>query len=251
MRDSSFNDYESYCGVVKVKNFMAKASFLGLALLSMLTSADVAAAESKDAYPSIKIGAEVFKERCVLCHGSAAMGEGILPLKLKDYPSTNLIDGIKELNRVQIKRAIVYGGTQGELSEYMPPMGNDLSWTETESVVDFVVLLKNNKKAGLKLLKEVVAKVDASRALGQQLFESRCALCHGKYGEGDGRMAKVLKAPPPANLTRSRLPDDYLKKIIIEGGEGVGRSPKMPPWGMQFEDNEINSIIMYVKSIRR
>ena len=64
-------------------------------------------------------------------------------------------------------------------------------------------------------------------------------------------MAKILKSPPPANLVSSRLPDKMLFDIISKGGEGVGRSPKMPPWGMQFTENEINSIMIYVKNIRQ
>lgn len=179
------------------------------------------------------------------------MGEGILPLKIKGYPSTNLLESVKDLNRDKIKEAIIYGGSLGTISEFMPPMGNDLTWTETESAVEFVMLLKNNQTQALAMLKDFVSKSDASRKIGQQLYESRCALCHGKYGDGKGRMAKVIQAPPPANLTLSRLPDNYLNKIIRLGGEGVGRSPKMPPWGMQFETNEIDSIIIYIKSLRR
>ena len=206
---------------------------------------------ANDVTPNIGIGAKVFNDRCVLCHGSSAMGEGILPLKIKNYPDTNLIISLETLNREQIKSAVIYGGTEGRISQYMPPMGNDLTWTQTESVVDFVMLLKTNKEKAFDMLTKLTDEDESSYQVGQQLFQSRCALCHGKYGEGDGRMAKVIKSPPPANLTISRLPDDYLEKIIIDGGEGVGRSGQMPPWGMQFSKSEIQSIIQYVKKIRR
>lgn len=89
-----------------------------------------------------------------------------------------------------------------------------------------------------------------SKKAGQDIFASHCVLCHGKFGEGDGRMAKVIRNPPPADLTASRLPDDYLKQIISEGGAGVGRSPQMPPWGDQLSAAEIESLILYLKSLR-
>ena len=205
-----------------------------------------------DIEPNFELGAIVYNERCVLCHGDSAMGEGLLPLKLKSYPNTNLIKGIKGKSRESIRNAVIYGGTEGNISKYMPPMGNDLTWVETESVIDFLLYLQTNKEKALKLIKDMASNSQMERkSRGRDLYESRCVLCHGKYGEGDGRMARVIKSPPPANLTLSRLPDDYLIKIISLGGEAMGRSPQMPPWGMQFADDEIQSIITYIKSIRR
>jgi len=85
---------------------------------------------------------------------------------------------------------------------------------------------------------------------GQHIFHQRCELCHGSKGEGNGRMIKVVKAPPPADLTSSRLPDDYLTKIIAGGGRSVQRSSQMPPWGDELSEQEILAVIEYIKSIR-
>lgn len=60
----------------------------------------------------------------------------------------------------------------------------------------------------------------------------------------------LLKNPPPFNLTLSRMPDAYLKKIIHGGGQGVGRSPRMPPWGTDLSGKEIESVILYIKKLR-
>lgn len=200
--------------------------------------------------PNLNTGARVYSQRCILCHGKAAMGEGILPIKLKTYPNTSLIAPKYKNERKNIYNAVVFGGTTGELSNLMPPMGNNLTWTETESVVDFVLLLRKDHQQAMALLKKLPTKAQASTKIGQQIFSSHCALCHGSYGEGNGRMAKVIKSPPPADLTASRLPDIYLKKIISSGGPGVGRSPQMPPWGDQLDKTELESIILYLKRIR-
>jgi len=85
---------------------------------------------------------------------------------------------------------------------------------------------------------------------GATIYHDRCSLCHGKYGGGDGRMAKIITDPPPANLMLSRLSDDNLRKIIRNGGESVGRSPRMPAWKEEFSIEQINSVIIYIKSIR-
>jgi mono/diheme cytochrome c family protein len=85
---------------------------------------------------------------------------------------------------------------------------------------------------------------------GSKVFSQRCVLCHGRTGKGDGRMARVIKAPPPADLTASRLPDDYLLDIIVRGSEALGRSKHMPPWGEALQKIEIDSVVIFVKSIR-
>jgi cytochrome c oxidase cbb3-type subunit 3 len=200
--------------------------------------------------PSPQIGATVFQSRCTLCHGNDGMGEGLMPLKLKQYPNTNLLKPNHPQDRANVHDIVVYGGTRGNVSNLMPPMGNDLTWTEVESVVDFVLQLRQQPEAARALLDSVRGEVEVSRKAGQDIFASRCVLCHGKFGEGNGRMAKVIKNPPPADLTASRLPDDYLKQIISKGGAGVSRSPQMPPWGDLLTPVEIDSLILYLKSLR-
>jgi cytochrome c oxidase cbb3-type subunit 3 len=64
-------------------------------------------------------------------------------------------------------------------------------------------------------------------------------------------MARIIKSPPPFNLTLSRAPDDYLHDIIYKGGEKMGRSPRMPPWGGDLSDAEIDSVVMYIKTLRQ
>ncbi|WP_440903706.1 c-type cytochrome [Catenovulum sp. SX2] len=207
-------------------------------------------ANGEDPTPNLNKGAEVYYQRCSLCHGSAGMGDGLLPIKLKNYPNTNLMKPKYPTDRETVHKIIVYGGSLGYTSNLMPPMGNDLTWTQIESVVNFVLLLRQDQAKANALLAKLPDMKKATKKVGQEVFSSRCQLCHGKYGEGDGRMAKVIKNPPPADLTASRVPDDYLRLIITKGGQGVGRSGQMPPWGDQLNGLEIESVILYLQSIR-
>lgn len=216
----------------------------------VLASTALADAPTDNPQPTLDIGAEVFQNRCTLCHGNDGLGEGLMPLKLKDYPNTNLMKPKHPQDRASVHDIVVYGGTRGTVSNLMPPMGNDLTWTQVESVVDFVLHLRTEPEQAQAKLASLRTNENVSKKAGQDIFSSRCVLCHGKHGEGDGRMAKVIKNPPPADLTASRLPDDYLKQIIREGGAGVKRSPQMPPWGDQLSPVEIESLVLYLKSIR-
>lgn len=196
-------------------------------------------------------GATVFKERCVLCHGSVGMGEGMLPMSLKNYPATNLLKPKHGGDADSLRKIIIWGGSKGKMNIYSPPWGDELTWTEIESVVLFVQHLRDDTEAALELLKKQAAVVEvASLKIGRTFYQSRCAMCHGKGGEGNGRMAKIIKNPPPFDLTKSIVPDDYLKEVINKGGAALGRSPRMPPWVDELSPVELDSVILYIKTLR-
>lgn len=221
-----------------------------LVITALLPLLSTAANLYDDPTPSNNIGAFVYATRCVLCHGSQGMGEGALPMSLKNYPDTNVVLPKHTANREEILRVTVFGATNEKISTHMPPFGKELTWTELESVAGFIQLLRSNKNEAYKLLTKHSPKTKANKKVGQQIFDTRCVLCHGKFAEGDGRMSKLLKDPPPADLTASRMPEQYLKQIIEQGGEAMGRSKHMPPWGDQLSESEIDSVIVYLKSIR-
>jgi hypothetical protein len=56
--------------------------------------------------------------------------------------------------------------------------------------------------------------------------------------------------PKPVNLTKSRAPDSYLKMVISKGGEAVGRSAKMPSWEGDLSGPEIDSIVLFINTLR-
>src|SRR5262245_35779972 len=65
----------------------------------------------------------------------------------------------------------------------------------------------------------------------QQMFMTVCATCHGADGTGTGPAAESLPTKP-RNYTdkawQASVTDDDLKKTILLGGQGVGKSPMMP-----------------------
>jgi cytochrome c oxidase cbb3-type subunit 3 len=204
-----------------------------------------------DTTPSVEHGASVFWKRCVLCHGAQGMGEGKIPLKIKDYPNTNILTAGKARTSEDIHEIIAYGGMLSKINNFMPPMGNELTWTELQSVTMFVYQLRKSPEEHFTMLKQNSNAVEDKLGLGLSIFQSRCVLCHGTNGVGDGRMAKVIKTPPPYDLTKSKKPEEYLKLIIEKGGEAMGRSGQMPPWGEQLSKEDIDAVASYIISIRK
>jgi mono/diheme cytochrome c family protein len=79
-------------------------------------------------------------------------------------------------------------------------------------------------------------------ASGVQMFNTYCAVCHGKDAKGDGPLATELKIPP-ANLTLltknhgGKYPSDYVSEVIMTGPRDAKAhgSRDMPVWGSVFK----------------
>jgi len=96
--------------------------------------------------------------------------------------------------------------------------------------------------AQAKVEQAPIKNVNATDAKG--MFDSYCAVCHGKEAKGNGPAAKAL-AKVPADLTRisarngGKFPDVRVRRYI-EGLDEVAAhgSRDMPMWGSLF--NSLN-----------
>lgn len=83
-------------------------------------------------------------------------------------------------------------------------------------------------------------------------FETKCAMCHGADGTGNGPAAETLN-PKPRNYTdpawQASVTDDELRAIILLGGQAVKKSPMMPG-NPQLKDKPevIDGLVAIVRS---
>jgi mono/diheme cytochrome c family protein len=65
----------------------------------------------------------------------------------------------------------------------------------------------------------------------EEIYKTRCTLCHGATGKGDGPAGAALN-PKPRDLGdpawQKSATDEHIDKIILGGGAAVGMSPLMP-----------------------
>ncbi len=94
----------------------------------------------------------------------------------------------------------------------------------------------------------------SGRSVGQDVFEQRCASCHGTDGRGDGPNAFFL-TPKPRDFTTGTykirttesgsIPtDEDLARTITRGLPGTA----MPGWGTILHGDTLAAVIAYVKS---
>ena len=64
----------------------------------------------------------------------------------------------------------------------------------------------------------------------RKLFSTKCVVCHGDHGAGDGPGAAALNPKPRAfgdATWQASVTDEQIKKTIVEGGAAVGKSAAM------------------------
>jgi mono/diheme cytochrome c family protein len=82
----------------------------------------------------------------------------------------------------------------------------------------------------------------------------KCVLCHGSQGEGWDWTKKVAQPPVPVpNLAKvaPERSDQFLFDVVKDGGEAVGKTRFMPPFGFQLSDQEVWDIVAYLRMLGR
>lgn len=84
--------------------------------------------------------------------------------------------------------------------------------------------------------------------LGAKVYASRCALCHGAAGDGDGPAAAGLNPKPRAHSDKaymSTLTDEQIL-AVIRNGKGT-----MPAWGKVLSDAELTAVSAHVRTLAK
>ena len=88
------------------------------------------------------------------------------------------------------------------------------------------------------LLLTALSVGSAGATTGQEIFETKCAVCHGVGGT-----AILPNAPHFAKGERMEKSDDELLTNVFEGLN------VMPPWKGILSEQEIREVLIYVRSL--
>ena len=90
--------------------------------------------------------------------------------------------------------------------------------------------------------------------LGRATYQHYCQTCHGETGAGDGFNAFNLD-PRPRDLSepafQKKKTDADLADAIQRGGAGVGLSSMMPPWGRTLSREQVDQVVVYLRSLEK
>jgi mono/diheme cytochrome c family protein len=100
---------------------------------------------------------------------------------------------------------------------------------------------------GVALLVFQATLVQAQSAA--EIYTQRCAACHGPAGKGDGPAAKMLKpGPAPFSTSLPDQTDDWIAKVIKQGGPAVGLSVAMPAQP-NLSDDQLKALAQYIQRL--
>jgi mono/diheme cytochrome c family protein len=88
-------------------------------------------------------------------------------------------------------------------------------------------------------------------AQGSAIFETRCFVCHGRGGKGDGPASQGASAHPQdltSSMWQKSTSDPQIATVIRNGGGSVGKSPAMPA-NPDLTDDQIEALSRFIRSL--
>jgi mono/diheme cytochrome c family protein len=87
------------------------------------------------------------------------------------------------------------------------------------------------------------------------LFQTKCVVCHGSVGIGDGPGAAALTPKPRAFADatwQASVADEQIENTIVMGGAAVGKSPAMPgnP-DLQSKPEVVKELVKIVRAFKK
>jgi len=98
------------------------------------------------------------------------------------------------------------------------------------------------------------ASASHAKSDARTMFRTRCVVCHGEKGAGDGPGAAAL-TPKPRNYTdaawQGSVTDEQIKNVIMYGGAAAGKSPIMPASpDLQSQPEVVDELVKIVRSFK-
>ena len=101
---------------------------------------------------------------------------------------------------------------------------------------------------GAKALKNPISSADKAESAkrGAKIFKTRCMICHGTAGKGDGIGGKAL-TPKPQNLTSSMVQAQVDGELFLKVTNGRN---DMIKWGPILTEDQRWDVVNYVRTLK-
>jgi mono/diheme cytochrome c family protein len=186
-------------------------------------------------------GRAIYESVCWTCHGTGGRGDG--PVAQTDTVGQPMDFVAGDYARLSLD------SLTARFEASLTGDGVDPDHPHMQSVV---ALLKPDRfRTALSYIPILAypSGIPGSAVTGMDLYETRCAACHGERGDGQGFAAEALKVMKPADFRADTLvaAGDWngLFNRIRQGGRTVHGS-SMPPWGEALSDTQIWDLVAYV-----
>jgi mono/diheme cytochrome c family protein/rhodanese-related sulfurtransferase len=174
-------------------------------------------------------GRALYATYCALCHG--ATGEGYVA---DNAPNLSNPDFLAAASDAYLRAAIEEGRPGTPMSAWASARGGPLGATDVE---DLIALFRSWATEPPIDLEHTV--ISGRVEIGQMIFASRCASCHGDHGQG-------VSAPALSNPVFLRTATPGFMRYTIEHGR---RGTPMVAFGDTMDSASIDDAVAYVRAL--
>jgi len=199
------------------------------------------------------IGERLYKKTCISCHGKNGETNPEMELIVKPRKLQKTI-----LTQEQSYQIIKHGAHHfGAHADIMPTFKYVYNDEQIHSLAYYISTTFNPKRdEKIQTLLQESTKLTQkdelnSLKVGKKIFLKKCALCHGKTGNGESEYVEQSKVNEefiyPYNLTRTLLEEDQIFLYAKFGGHFWGTDKDdMPSWKRKFNDIKLQSVAKYI-----
>lgn len=215
---------------------------------------------------AVTAGRDLYYRNCLLCHGTTLDGQGQLASGLDPRPANfQDVGTIAQLEESYLFWRIATGDEGlphegGPWNSLMPAWHRTLSEQQVWQIITFlydyvdqVPRIWETTRAAIMAELRDQRRSERSGAMGIELYQQRCSVCHGVEGAGDGAAAERLyprprdftlglmkfKSSPPQALPR----DEDMIAVIRDGLPGTS----MSGWSQWLTPAQIASLVPVIK----
>ncbi|MBI3817468.1 MAG: c-type cytochrome [Planctomycetes bacterium] len=203
------------------------------------------------------------KGECWKCHGKEGLGNGPSASTLKaeeGFPirAPNIRRGPAMLKSVASAKDVYRVLKVGISGTPMPSWENGVSSSEMRDLAAFTESLwKFEERGAIDRVQHGSVQLTGPQSiveLGQRLFLTNCAGCHGKAGRGDGVATDIMRVKPASlasgifkykSTPEGCFPDPADFKRTLRNGVG---GSSMPAWNLHSE-SELDSLVAFLQSL--
>ncbi|RLA08783.1 MAG: hypothetical protein DRQ51_01140 [Gammaproteobacteria bacterium] len=186
-------------------------------------------------------GRKLFTSYCQLCHGKNGKGDGTLAKAMKIKPA-DLTTTVRSRSDTILKKIITGRGKQtitgrdrhNILSDAMPEWNTVFNDSQIDSIIAYLRFLSRSRH-----------QLMGDPNLGKKTYQTYCAVCHGKDGDGDGIMTNLIGITPTDHTNPINTNKLSNQDLIQSIQKGKGRF--MPAWDGILNKQEVAGLVSYIR----
>ncbi|GMR14253.1 MAG: hypothetical protein BMS9Abin29_2497 [Gemmatimonadota bacterium] len=182
-------------------------------------------------------GKQLYDVFCWTCHGSTGRGDGPLTAGKTVLSPPNFMEGrYAQMSASDFEARFAEDDPARRLPGHMEYVRSVIKPDKFREVLAYLPALT------------YPPEIPGSAISGSATYASRCLLCHGETGKGDGEVGVTLKDIRPADFTIDTLLAQENWPGLFEKIKGGGQGPHtaMPHFGTLFSESELWDLVAYI-----